>query len=313
MSVLTNIQAVRDAINLVIVDNVDEDITGLVLNVAMIDMLDTLEADLIARQIEVDLNTAKVSNVSHTGEVTGSGVLVVNPTAISRTLKKVVASDFIGGGGSGANLTTTQTATTVDVISDTGTDATLPQAIAGGNAGVMSGADKAVIDSTSGTNTGDEVVATTGEVDTGTDNIKYLSASALNGSAPTIKATNISELVDIYVVSVSAIAGDLAVDTTVDSLLIRYAGTITEVSGSVETAPTGAGIIIDIHKNGTTIMTTDKIVIDATEDDSKDSATQPTLTTTAIASGDKLSFDIDQIGSTITGAGGKVYVYIKRT
>jgi len=44
------------------------------------------------------------------------------------------------------NLTTSQTVTTVDVESDTGTNATLPQAIAGGNAGVMSGADKTKLD-----------------------------------------------------------------------------------------------------------------------------------------------------------------------
>jgi len=44
------------------------------------------------------------------------------------------------------NLSTTQTTTTVDVVSSDGTDATLPQAISGGNAGVMSGADKALVD-----------------------------------------------------------------------------------------------------------------------------------------------------------------------
>jgi len=44
------------------------------------------------------------------------------------------------------NLTTTQTSTTVDVVSSDGTNATLPQAIAGGDAGVMSGADKTKVD-----------------------------------------------------------------------------------------------------------------------------------------------------------------------
>lgn len=44
------------------------------------------------------------------------------------------------------DLSTTQTATTVDVVSSDGTDATLPQAIASGNAGVMSGDDKSKLD-----------------------------------------------------------------------------------------------------------------------------------------------------------------------
>ena len=54
--------------------------------------------------------------------------------------------DNVGGGGGGANLSTSQTATTVTVASDSGTDAVLPQVIASGNAGVISGADKAKLD-----------------------------------------------------------------------------------------------------------------------------------------------------------------------
>lgn len=161
--------------------------------------------------------------------------------------------------------------------------------------------------------TGAVELATTSEVDTGTDNSRVITPLALKDSSPAIKATNISELVDIYVVSISPIDGDLIVATVKESFLVRYAGTITEVSGSVETAPTDASIIIDVNKNGTTVMTTDKIKIDTTETDSKDAATQPALTTTAVAANDKISFDVDQIGSTVAGAGGKVYVHIKRT
>ena len=68
----------------------------------------------------VALNTAKETNATHTGEVTGSGALTVNKVAItnktevtvddadyimvsdtsdSGNLKKVLASDFGGGGG----------------------------------------------------------------------------------------------------------------------------------------------------------------------------------------------------------------------
>ena len=72
--------------------------------------LDTIESDVAA-------NNAKVTNATHTGEVTGSGGLTVDPTAISNkasvtaaagmevlvndagTLKKADASDFLGGGG----------------------------------------------------------------------------------------------------------------------------------------------------------------------------------------------------------------------
>ncbi len=74
------------------------------------------EARVIANSA-VAANTAKVTNQTHTGEVTGSVALVLNSTSISNktlitaasgmevlvndsgTLKKVNASDFIGGGG----------------------------------------------------------------------------------------------------------------------------------------------------------------------------------------------------------------------
>lgn len=53
------------------------------------------------------------------------------------------------------NLTFSRTATTVTVVSDTGTDAVLPVATVT-DAGVLSAADKVKLDATSGTNTGDQ-------------------------------------------------------------------------------------------------------------------------------------------------------------
>lgn len=61
------------------------------------------------------------------------------------------------------------------------------------------------------------------------------------------------------------------------------------------TAPTGATLIVDVNKNGTTIFTTQgnrpTIAISGNADDSG----TPDVTT--VAEGDRLSFDIDQIGS----------------
>ena len=79
-------------------------------------------------------NNAKVTNASHSGEVTGSGALTVGPTAISNkasvtaaagmevlindagTLKKVDASDFLSGGGSGLNYLETVTLDSGSII-----------------------------------------------------------------------------------------------------------------------------------------------------------------------------------------------------
>jgi hypothetical protein len=87
-----------------------------------------------------------------------------------------------------------------------------------------------------------------------------------------------------------------------------YAVTLALVYASVTTAPTDATLIVDIHLNGTTIMTTDKIEIETTEFHSSDAATQPALTTTAVAQFDKVEIIVDQIGSSVAGAGLKCYL-----
>jgi hypothetical protein len=76
--------------------------------------------------------------------------------------------------------------------------------------------------------------------------------------------------------------------------------TITKVKLVVKTAPTGAAIIVDVNKNGTTIFTTQgnrpQIAIGATTGDSG------TPDVTSLAEGDKITFDLDQIGSGTAGA-----------
>lgn len=75
--------------------------------------------------------------------------------------------------------------------------------------------------------------------------------------------------------------------------------TISKVKIYADTAPTDAALIVDVNKNGTTIFTTQnkrpEIAAAAHADDSD------TPDVTAISAGDRLSCDIDQIGSTIAG------------
>jgi hypothetical protein len=86
---------------------------------------------------------------------------------------------------------------------------------------------------------------------------------------------------------------------------IPYNGTISRVDLTVDTAPTGAAILIDINKgtsstNGTTIWSTQAnratIIASATNGNTT------TFNTTTITSGDWVSLDIDQVGSTIAGS-----------
>ncbi len=76
--------------------------------------------------------------------------------------------------------------------------------------------------------------------------------------------------------------------------------TILKVKIHVKTAPTGLAIIVDVNKAGTTIFTNQAnrptIAIAGTDADSG----VPDVT--ALVENDKLSVDVDQVGSTIAGA-----------
>ena len=88
--------------------------------------------------------------------------------------------------------------------------------------------------------------------------------------------------------------------------------TITGVRLTVGTAPTGANLIVDVLKNGSTVFTT--------------SANRPTITAGSnsggpgaapdlptIAAGDYLTINIDQVGSTVAGADLVVSIIVSQT
>jgi hypothetical protein len=81
--------------------------------------------------------------------------------------------------------------------------------------------------------------------------------------------------------------------------------TLTAVRASVGTAPTGSTIIVDINENGSSILST-RLSIDASEKTSTTAATAAVISDTALADDAEITIDIDQIGSTIAGAGLKV-------
>ena len=100
----------------------------------------------------------------------------------------------------------------------------------------------------------------------------------------------------------------LTTGTAKGTFRMPYAMTVTDVRATVTTAPTGANIIVDINDGGTSIMTTNKLSIDATEKTSTTAATAPGVTDTALADDAEITIDIDQIGSTIAGAGLKIWI-----
>lgn len=94
--------------------------------------------------------------------------------------------------------------------------------------------------------------------------------------------------------------GTLITGTGKSKMPMLSPGRILGVQARVNTAPTGASVIVDVNKNGGTIFTTQ--------------GNRPTIAASALASGvavpdtqafvagDYLSIDIDQVGSTVAGA-----------
>lgn len=92
---------------------------------------------------------------------------------------------------------------------------------------------------------------------------------------------------------------------------VPFACTIKAMSVATDIAPTGASLIFDIHKNGTTLFTTQAnrptIVASAVSA----SVALPAVTT--LAAGDVLTVDCDQIGSSVASTGFTIAIAVLPT
>jgi hypothetical protein len=106
-------------------------------------------------------------------------------------------------------------------------------------------------------------------------------------------------------------SGTLSVVTGQGRFRFPFAATILGATAAVGTAPTGASLIADVSKNGTTIFTTqaNRPTIAA---GANATTTEPAPDVTTIAAGDYLTVDIDQVGSTVAGADLTVFIRYRR-
>lgn len=79
-----------------------------------------------------------------------------------------------------------------------------------------------------------------------------------------------------------------------------FALAVINVKAAVATAPSGASLIVDIHKNGTTMFTTQANRPTILDGQTADTSSTPDVT--SIAAGDLIRLEIDQIGSANAGA-----------
>ena len=106
-------------------------------------------------------------------------------------------------------------------------------------------------------------------------------------------------------VAISDETTDLTTGTAKLTFRMPRAVTLTAVRASVTTAPTGANLVIGINEGGSTILSTD-LSIDAGEKTSTTATTPVVISDTSIADDAEITIDIDQIGSSVAGAGAKV-------
>lgn len=99
-----------------------------------------------------------------------------------------------------------------------------------------------------------------------------------------------------------AITGTLTTGTSLTpAMIVVTSQTITKAYAYVKTAPVGASILIDINKNGTSIWNSNqgnRLAITS----SSTSGSQTSFDTTSLSEGDILTFDVDQVGSSTSGA-----------
>lgn len=230
----------------------------------------------------------KISALTELAETPATGDLIpivdVSDTtdAATGTNKKVTRANIIGGLAPLASPTFTGTVT-------------LPVGLTGvirTDTGVVS-VDSDVTDIVSAaslTAAGKVELATTAEIDTGTDSTRAMPVDQFVASARNVRYV-------LYRI-VEATTDTALATTKGGDLEFPFTGTIIEIGAFVDTAGVTGTMTIDVNKNGATLMTTNKITIDTAEKSSRTAATPPALTTTALTAGDILTFDIDAVHTT---------------
>lgn len=144
------------------------------------------------------------------------------------------------------------------------------------------------------------VKATGAEINTGTDDAKFVTTKALaESNLPLHTATWSLVESDKEVAIGTALGGDWRIPG-------NRAIKIKKVGAYVDTAGTTGVTTIDINEAGTSILST-KITIDSGEKSSQTAATAPVISDTNIAADAILTFDVDGV-STTKPKGLKVYI-----
>lgn len=227
-----------------------------------------------------------------------AGFVCTNSAAVTVGSTSIAFTQFSGAGEITAGNGLTKTGNTIDAVGTADRISVSADAIdiAATYAGqisitilgtVITGNVDAVVSASSLTVAGKVELATSAEINTGTDTTRTMPIDqfvASNRNVRYILYRVIDSATDWSANGTTVVGGDLE---------LPFTGTITEIGAYVDTAGTTGTAIVDVNLNGTTLMTTNKLSFDSTEKSTRTAATAPTLTTTAVTVGDLITVDID--------------------
>lgn len=120
-----------------------------------------------------------------------------------------------------------------------------------------------------------------------------------------------SDVLETAIIACSDETSSITTGTAKATFRMPWAATLVAVKAGLTTAPTGSTAVFDINKNGTTVLST-KLSVDAGEKTSYTAATPAVISVSSFAIDDEVTFDFDQVGSTIAGAGVKITLFFTR-
>ena len=261
-------------------------------------MADPLASGDILPFTDVSDTTESVNGTTKKATMTQVQTFVMT----SAKLVSLTTNGFVktsGGDGTLSVDTATYLATTGNGSSLTN----IPTSIAGtSNEITASAATGAVTLSAHAALTRDTEWDTLAEVETAMGSINILAATEIDTFAEWAALTEVPETI---ILAVSDETTALTTGAAKVTFRMPFAMTLTAVRASVGTAPTGSTISIGINETAGSVLSTD-LTIDVSEKTSTTAATAAVISDSALADDAEITIDIDQVGSTIAGAGLKV-------
>lgn len=139
------------------------------------------------------------------------------------------------------------------------------------------------------------------------DTFTFLGVNEFNGSMLVNSGATVTGFTEVISFACSDETTDLIVSSGITTIRIPYNLRLYSLFATSTIAPSGSSLIVDVNKNGSTILST-KISIDSGEKTSLDASTQPVISDNVVLLDDEITVDIDQIGFVIAGTGLKIYL-----